>query len=69
MPLPVWQWTCASCGSEHDRDINAAPNIKRLGIAALRAGGVHVLACGGLRKSGDMPAVADEAENRAARAA
>jgi putative transposase len=69
MPLSVRHWTCANCGSEHDRNINAALNIKRLGILELRAGGVHVPACGGLHKTGDMPAAADEAGSRAARAA
>jgi len=30
-PLRVRQWTCAACGTVHDRDVNAARNILALG--------------------------------------
>jgi putative transposase len=69
MPLSVRSWICGNCGSEHDRDVNAAINIRRMGILQLRAGGLHVPACGGLRKPTHAVAAADEAGSRAARAA
>jgi putative transposase len=30
-PLRIRQWTCAACGTVHDRDVNAARNILALG--------------------------------------
>jgi putative transposase len=54
-PLKVRAWTCLHCGAEHDRDLNAAINIKAVGghSEALNARG-------GLQKTGS-PAAADEA--------
>ncbi|WP_337049781.1 RNA-guided endonuclease TnpB family protein [Serratia fonticola] len=38
MPLDVRKWTCSECGAAHDRDINAARNIKAAGLAVLAHG-------------------------------
>lgn len=35
MPLHIRRWTCPECGASQDRDINAAINIKELGLMAL----------------------------------
>ena len=33
LPLDVRKWTCPSCQAQHDRDVNAAKNIKAAGLA------------------------------------
>ena len=57
LPLNIRAWTCA-CGAVHDRDTNAAINIKQQGILKLRAAGHVVAAHGGLRKTDSLSAAA-----------
>ncbi|WP_328868802.1 transposase [Streptomyces sp. NBC_00287] len=53
-PLHIRQWTCAACGAVHDRDHNAAKNVKT-------AAGLAVTACGAQVRPGLVPAQRDEA--------
>jgi putative transposase len=53
-PLGVRTWTCAACGTVHDRDLNAARNILALGRRE------RLNACGGGVRPGLAPAAAGE---------
>ncbi len=53
-PLGVRTWTCAACGTVHDRDLNAARNILALGRRE------RLNACGGSVRPGFAPAAASE---------
>ncbi|MDG4866157.1 zinc ribbon domain-containing protein, partial [Streptomyces sp. T-3] len=52
-PLNIRTWTCAVCGASHDRDVNAAINIKK-------AAGLAVTACGAQVSPGAIPAQRSE---------
>ncbi|MFF0156779.1 RNA-guided endonuclease InsQ/TnpB family protein [Streptomyces sp. NPDC005263] len=52
-PLHVRKWTCTACGTVHDRDTNAAINVKT-------AAGLAVSACGAPVRPGAIPAQREE---------
>ncbi|WP_330309843.1 MULTISPECIES: RNA-guided endonuclease TnpB family protein [unclassified Streptomyces] len=52
-PLHIRTWTCTACGTVHDRDHNAAINVKT-------AAGLAVAACGAPVRPGLVPAQREE---------
>lgn len=51
MPLDIRSWECHSCGTKHDRDVNAAKNIRDEGLRILAVGTTATASGGSVRRS------------------
>ena len=61
-PLHVRTWTCPGCGTTHDRDVNAARNIRAEGKRMVAAGQAETRnGCGAQVRPGAIPAQRGEA--------
>jgi putative transposase len=63
-PLSVREWTCAGCGTVHDRDVNAARNSRLEGRKAAAGQADALNACGGTVRPGPAPAGPGETGTR-----
>lgn len=51
LSLDIRSWQCPKCGENHDRDINAAQNIRDEGLRILTAGHTVTASGGRVRPS------------------
>jgi putative transposase len=50
LPLDVRSWTCSNCDTKHDRDVNAAINIRDQGLRILALGTSATASGGNVRQ-------------------
>lgn len=65
MPLDVRAWKCGNCGSQHDRDVNAATNIKQEALRILAAGMAASAAGGSVSRRGGRRAYTSHGPTKA----
>jgi putative transposase len=51
LPLDILTWTCDSCGTKHDRDINASINIRDEGMRIMTSGTGDKAYCPDVRRN------------------
>jgi len=69
LPLSVRSWECPKCGVRHDRDVNAAINIRDEGLRVISAGRTPAAAAGGcVRPKRDVRRPVDAATDEGRRA-